>query len=65
MASYDLSVDHDKCTGTGVCMIYAANTFDLDDDPKSFVVDAEGDSLEAIRTAVEACPNQAIILREH
>ena len=39
-------VDRELCMGSGMCIVYAANTF----------------SLEAIRIAVEACPTGALCI---
>ena len=48
--------------GSGLCVMYAANTFAHDDDAKAIVIDPTGDQIEAIRTAVEACPTRALQL---
>ena len=53
-------VDRELCMGSGMCIVYAANTFAHDDETKAIVVDPTGDSIEAIRIAVEACPTSAI-----
>jgi ferredoxin len=50
--------------GSGMCCMYAPNTFDIDDETKSFVKDAHGDPIDTIRTAVEACPTGALTLIE-
>ncbi len=61
---YEILADLDLCTGTGLCVVMAGATFDVDDDAKVVVVDAEGDPLDAIRGAVAACPNHALRLEE-
>ena len=48
--------------GSGLCCMYASNTFDIDEETKSFVKDAKGDPIDTIRTAVEACPTGALTL---
>jgi ferredoxin len=55
-------VDRELCMGSGMCIIYAPNTFAHDDETKATVVDPTGDPLDAIRNAVQACPTSAIRL---
>ena len=50
--------------GSGMCIMYAAATFAHDDETKAVVIDPEGDSLEDLRNAVEACPTGAIRLED-
>lgn len=63
MANYEITVDREKCTGAGVCVVLAGGTFDVGDDAKAYVLDPEGDSIDVIRQAVEACPNRALELK--
>ena len=56
----EIRVDRTLCMGSGQCCWYAPNTFDQDDETIAIVTDPEGDPDEAIRTAVESCPTQAI-----
>jgi ferredoxin len=53
-------VDRQRCIGSGNCCFYAPNTFDLDDELKSVVVDPGGDDASDVRAAVEGCPVNAI-----
>jgi ferredoxin len=53
-------VDRDRCIGSGNCSFYAPNTFDLDDELKSVVVDPAGDDPGDVRAALEGCPVNAI-----
>lgn len=53
-------IDADKCVGSGNCVFWAPNTFDLDDDAKSVVIDPAGDPEDRIRVAAEGCPAAAI-----
>ena len=53
-------VDRQRCIGSGNCCFYAPNTFDLDDELKSVVVDPGGDDAADVRAAVEGCPVNAI-----
>ncbi len=57
-----LAVDRELCLGTGMCLVYAPNTFTHDDESKAVVADPAGDPADAINTAVEACPMGALRL---
>jgi len=59
-----IRIDRERCLGSGSCQYQAPKTFDLDDECKAIVVDAEGDPLQLIRNAVESCPTRAIELAE-
>ncbi len=48
--------------GSGMCSVYAPGTFTQDSEAKAVVIDPPGDPVEAINTAVEACPTGAIQL---
>lgn len=58
----EIVVDREICMGSGLCVVYAPNTFEHDDETKAVVRDPVGDPLEAIRTAVDACPTGALSL---
>jgi ferredoxin len=53
-------VDRELCMGSGMCIVYAPGTFAHDDQTKAVVVDPDGDPIESIRNAVQACPTSAI-----
>ena len=55
-----ITVDRERCMGSGNCAFHAPATFDLDDDMKAVVIDSAGDSDEAVRNAAEGCPTYAI-----
>jgi len=57
---YRIEIDRSTCMGSGVCTVYAAETFDLDDETKSIVIDPAGNSLEQIEEAAAGCPTGAI-----
>jgi ferredoxin len=57
-----ISIDREVCMGSGVCVVYAASTFTQDGESKAVLVDQVADSIEQIRTAVEACPTGALSL---
>jgi ferredoxin len=60
----DVTVDRERCLGSGMCIVYASHTFAHDAEAKAVVVDAAGDPLDAIRNAVEACPTGALHIKE-
>jgi ferredoxin len=55
-------VDRDACMGSGLCIVYAPNTFVHDDESKAVVQEPVGDSADTIAVAVEACPTGALSL---
>lgn len=57
-----IAVDRTACMGSGSCILYAPQTFTHDDETKAVVVNAAGDPIESIRTAVEVCPTGALTL---
>ena len=56
------TVDRELCMGSGMCIVYAPGTFAHDDETKAIVVDPNGDPIDAIRNAVQACPTSALRL---
>ncbi|MBL3699546.1 ferredoxin [Leucobacter luti] len=56
----ELTVDRDRCMGSGQCTFYAPGTFDLDDDSIAIVVAADGDPEDKIQMAIDVCPTRAI-----
>jgi ferredoxin len=56
----ELTVDRDRCMGSGQCTFYAPGTFDLDDLSIAVVVDQHGDSDDKIQMAIRVCPTRAI-----
>jgi ferredoxin len=50
--------------GSGMCIMYAPDTFTHDDDTKAVVLDPVGDSVGRIHTAVEACPTGALTITD-
>jgi ferredoxin len=57
-------VDHSACVGNAMCETFAPNTFRLNDNRQSEVVDAAGDSPEKILEAAENCPVSAIFVED-
>lgn len=60
--SENLTVDRDRCMGSGQCTFYAPNTFDLDDLSIAIVTDELGDPEDKIQMAINVCPTRAIAL---
>jgi ferredoxin len=58
----DVQIDWDTCMGSGNCMFWAPDTFDLADDGHAVVVDAAATDEERLRVAAEGCPVGAISL---
>lgn len=56
----ELKIDREACIGSGNCVFWAPNTFDLDDEGTSIVINPEGDPDDAIMNAVDGCPTSAI-----
>ncbi len=63
-SGWTITVDRERCMGSGMCLVYAPGTFAHDDQTKAVVVDPAGDPIEAIRNAVQACPTGAIRLAD-
>jgi ferredoxin len=59
-----VTVDRELCMGAGLCVLYAPGTFAHDAETKATVIDPEGDPIDAIRNAAQACPTSAISLGE-
>ena len=59
-----ISVDHNKCVGSTMCVNTARTTFVLDDSGKSSVSNPQGDTEEKILEAAENCPVSAIAVED-
>ncbi|MBO0909817.1 ferredoxin [Arthrobacter sunyaminii] len=57
----DLTVDRDRCMGSGQCTFYAPHTFDLDDLSIAVVLDGGGDAAADVAMAINVCPTRAIV----
>jgi ferredoxin len=57
-------VDHQICVGNAMCETIATNTFRLNENRQSAVVNPEGDSIEKILEAAENCPVSAIFVED-
>ena len=61
-SAWTIVIDRELCMGSGQCIVYAPNTFAHDEHTKAIVVDPDGDPIDTIRVAVEACPTSALRL---
>jgi ferredoxin len=61
-SAWSVEVDRELCMGSGMCIVYAPNTFENDGETKAVVVDPAGDPIDAVRNAVQACPTSALRL---
>ena len=55
-----VSVDHDKCVGTTICVLTVPKVFALDAKGQSIVIDPDGDTMEQLLYAQDQCPQSAI-----
>ena len=58
----DVKVDWDRCMGSGNCLFWAPETFDLSEDGHAVVLDPAATDEERLRVAAEGCPVGAISL---
>lgn len=62
--SLRISVDHDKCVGSTLCVLTSPSVFALDENGQSIVVDPAADTKERVLEAAEQCPMSAITVAE-
>jgi ferredoxin len=55
-------VDWDTCMGSGNCVFWAPESFDLADDGHAVVLEGVGSDESRLRVAAEGCPVGAISL---
>ena len=60
--SLEVRIDWDRCMGSGNCVFWAPDTFDLSDDGHAVVTDPEATDEERLRIAAQGCPVGAISL---
>jgi ferredoxin len=61
-APFDIRIDADRCMGSGNCLFWAPETFDLGDAGYAVVLDPAATEEERIRIAAQGCPVGAISL---
>ena len=59
-------VDHDVCSGDGLCEQICPEVFEMDDEGLAIVLvdDVPADAEESCREAVESCPEDCIKISE-
>ncbi len=62
MSEIDVQIDWDRCMGSGNCVFWAPETFDLSEDGHAVVIDAAATDEARLRVAAEGCPVGAISL---
>jgi ferredoxin len=60
-----VAIDRELCLGTGLCVVYAPQTFAHDAETKAVLQEPPHDDADDVATAVEACPMGALTLRAH
>ena len=53
-------VDQTLCISCGLCTEIAPNTFELDQNNLSYVINPSGDPADVIQEAIDNCPVEAI-----
>ncbi len=56
----EVRIDRELCMGSGNCLYWAPETFDLADDGMATVLDPVASDAEKLRVAAEGCPVGAI-----
>jgi len=60
--SLEIRIDTERCMGSGNCLFWAPETFDLSDAGHAVVTDPGATDDERVRTAAQGCPVGAISL---
>ena len=60
MTTIRVTVDRDRCIGSGNCAYWAPASFELDEEGLSVPAGSPADGLDALRVAAEGCPTRAI-----
>jgi ferredoxin len=58
----EITVDRALCIGSGDCVDTAPNVFQLDEEDKAVVIDADGASVDEVIEAAGNCPVSAIFV---
>ncbi len=58
----EIKIDTDRCMGSGNCMFWAPDSFDLCDEGYAVVLDPAATDDERLRIAAQGCPVGAISL---
>jgi ferredoxin len=60
-----IEIRRNECCGNAQCMEIASDVFAIDPRGKAYVLDAEAAPLELLIEAAEACPCQAIVVKDN
>lgn len=60
----EIKIMRNSCIGAATCVVYAGNTFDLDEENRAIIKTGDWDKLEKIVGAAESCPVLAIEVYE-
>ncbi|MHB2022689.1 MAG: ferredoxin [Mycobacteriales bacterium] len=64
-SSFEVSIDHDLCIGTGNCVYFAPEVFELEDGGQARVIDPKALPESEVIQAAEQCPIRAVrVLRD-
>ena len=58
--SIEIHIIREKCISAATCVVYAENTFDLDEENIAIIKEGDWDKLEKIIAAAQSCPTLAI-----
>ncbi len=64
MNNIRLTVNHNRCVGSQLCMQFSPKVFQLNENGQSSVIDADAESLEQILATAEQCPQVAIMVED-
>lgn len=62
--SIEIRIHRAKCISAATCVVYAPNTFDLDEENLAIIKSGEWDRVEKIIAAAQSCPAIAIEIFE-
>lgn len=63
-SKYIVEVKIDLCIGAASCVAIAANTFQLDEANKVYILETDWDQDDIIMAAAQSCPTFAIIIKD-
>ena len=59
-----ITIDYDRCVGSGICILTAPGVFAYNADRQSMVQDPAAEPEERVLQAAEGCPQMAIIVQD-
>lgn len=63
-ADLRITVDHDRCVGSEMCIVLAEGVFAINENGQSIVVDPTAADRDQILEAAEQCPTEAISVHD-